>query len=212
MTAAASSVLIESQYFPPISYFVAIAKSDQVIVEKYEHYEKQTYRNRCYINTSQGPESLIVPLTSKSGKVPICDVRIDYTQKWLNNHWRALRSAYGNAPFFEFYSDEVHDLLFSKREFLFELNLEILTMCLKWMKWTIPIRESLAYEKAPNGDVFDLRSVITPKKPEGMAHFYQPAVYYQVFGSKFVENLSLIDLIFCEGPGARSIIQASTPK
>jgi hypothetical protein len=206
-----SVALIELQYLPPVSYFTALSKFSEIVVEKHEHYEKQTYRNRCYINTSQGSETLIVPLTSKSGKVKITDVKIDYTQKWLNNHWRALQSAYGNAPFYEYFSEDLHAVLFKKIEHLYDLNYQLLTLCLKWMKWNLPIRESLAYEKSPVS-VVDLRSVINPKKPEGMAQFYRPAVYYQVFGSKFVENLSLIDLIFCEGPGARVIIQASTPK
>jgi hypothetical protein len=207
-----SSALIELQYLPSISYFSALSTCTEIYVEKYEHYEKQTYRNRCYINTSQGKEILIVPLTSKSGKVAISEVKIDYTQKWLNNHWRAIQSAYGKAPFFEYYSEDLHNLLFKRVEHLYDLNRELLTMCLKWLRWNLTVKESLAYEKVPAIDTIDLRSVINPKKPAAMAQFYRPVAYYQVFGSKFVENLSLIDLIFCEGPGARAIIQASTPK
>jgi hypothetical protein len=206
-----STALIELQYLPPVSYFSALSKFSEIVVEKHEHYEKQTFRNRCYINTSQGRAALIVPLTSKSGKVTITDVKVDYTQKWLNNHWRAIQSAYRKAPFYEYYSDDLHDVLFKKVDFLYDLNLQLLTLCLKWMKWNLAISESLTYEKSPVS-IVDMRSVINPKKSEAMAQFYQPAVYYQVFGSKFVENLSLIDLIFCEGPGARVIIQASTPK
>ena len=80
-----NTILIELQYLAPISYFATLLDCDTVIVEKFEHYEKQTYRNRCYINTAQGKEALIVPLTAKHGKTVIKDVRVDYTQKWLNN-------------------------------------------------------------------------------------------------------------------------------
>jgi hypothetical protein len=207
-----NTAIIELQYLPPVSYFSALASFQEIIVEKYEHYEKQTYRNRCYVNSSQGKEILIVPLTGKSGKIMISEVKIDYSQKWLNNHWRTLQSAYGNAPFFEYYADELHKVLFKKIERLYDLNLELLTMCLKWMRLERTIRESLAYEKTPSNNVTDLRSVINPKKPEGLARFYRPAVYHQVFGNKFVENLSLIDVIFCEGPGAWGIVQASIAK
>src|SRR5688572_25723175 len=134
-----SAVLIESQYLPPIAYFAALQSCDEIILESHEHYIKQTFRNRCAINTSQGRVDLIVPLTSKHGKTVISDVRIDYTQKWLNNHWRTIQSAYANAPFFEFYADDLHQVLFKKHEFLLELNGELLSMCLKWLKWPTPV-------------------------------------------------------------------------
>jgi hypothetical protein len=153
---------------------------------------------------------LTVPVMAH-GKIVMHEVRIDYSQKWLNNHWRTIQSAYGKAPFFEYYADDLHRVLFSRPDSLYELNFSVLTLCLKWLKWKMPVRESLAYEAVPLSRVTDLRSVINPKKAEIGAGFYQPAVYRQVFGSKFVENLSLVDLIFCEGPGARDIVQASTP-
>jgi hypothetical protein len=203
--------LIEAQYLPPIAYFSAISKTAEVIVEKHEHYEKQSYRNRCYVNSVQGREMLIVPLTSKHGKIKICDVKIDYAQKWLNNHWRTIQSAYGKAPFFEYYADDLHGILFTKFQFLYDLNFTLLTMCLKWLKFKIPIKESLTYIQTIEPAVIDLRSAIHPKTTQ-LERFYKPAVYPQVFGNKFVNNLSLIDLVFCKGPGALAVVEASTPK
>ena len=117
-----SIALIEVQYLPPVSYFAALSVFREVVVEKYEHYQKQTYRNRCYINTVKGREMLIVPLTSKHGKVAITNIRIDHTQKWVNTHWRAIQSAYGKAPFFEYYAEDLHTLLYKKFEFLYILD------------------------------------------------------------------------------------------
>jgi hypothetical protein len=205
-----NSALIEVQYLPPLSYFSALRGYQGVVVEKHEHYEKQTYRNRCYINSAQGREILIVPVTAKHGKTSTGEVRIDYGQKWLNNHWRTIQTAYGKAPFFEYYAEDLHDILFRKVDLLYDLNLALLTMCLKWLKWNMPIRETLAYDQNVGAGVTDLRSAITPKKSGSVGKFYKPAVYHQVFGNKFVENLSLIDLVFCEGPGAWDTIQAST--
>lgn len=206
------TAIIELQYLPPVSYFAALSSYSEIVVEKHEHYQKQTYRNRCYIRSARGPELLTVPLTNKHGKTRITDVRIDYSQKWLNNHWRSVQSAYGKAPFYAYYSDDLRDVLYRKFEFLYDLNYTLLTMCLKWLGWNIPIRESLAYEKMPSPVVADLRSAINPKKNNNISSFYQPVVYHQVFGSKFVENLSLVDLVFCQGPGAGSVVKASTPK
>jgi hypothetical protein len=206
-----SKALIELHYLPSISYFCALLVHEEVLIEAHENFVKQTYRNRSYINTSQGPLPLIVPVTV-TGKVEIKNVKIDYSQPWLNNHWRAIQSAYGKAPFFEYYSDDLHDIIFKRFDRLFDLNLNVLTICLKWLKLKIPVRETSNYEKEPLQPIYDLRSTITPKNPERLTSLYQPAVYQQVFGNKFVENLSLIDLIFCEGPGALGIVQASTPK
>lgn len=204
-----NSILIELQYLPPISYFSLIQSFTEVIVEKFEHYEKQTYRNRCYINTANGKECLIVPLTSKHGKVVIKDIQIDYGQKWLNNHWRTIQSAYGNAPFFEYYSQDLHQVLFKKHRFLYDLNMELLTMCLNWLRYHTAIKETLQYEKVPSLAIKDFRSALNPKKEGDCNRFFKSEEYRQVFGSKFVPNLSIIDLIFCEGPGSLSIVRAS---
>ena len=170
---------------------------------------KQSYRNRCHILSARGKEKLIVPLTSKHGKVFISDVRIDYGQKWLNNHWRTIQSAYGRAPFFEYYGEDLEKVLFKKVVFLYDLNYDLLSMCLKWLKRDVTIKESLAYETVPVLPVLDLRSAITLKNEENLQYFYRPVSYYQVFGNSFVVNTSIIDLIFCEGPGAAEIVKAS---
>ena len=124
------TALIETHYLPSIAYFSALQNVDEVILEKHERYVKQSYRNRTYIVSTQGKEKLIVPLTSKHGKVLITDVRIDYGQKWLNQHWRAIQSAYGRAPFFEYYKEDLETVLFKKTMFLYDLNFELLSMCL----------------------------------------------------------------------------------
>ena len=150
-----------------------------------------------------------MPLTSKSGKVLITEVRLDYSQKWLNNHWRALESAYRGSPFFEFYADDLHNILFKKHVFLYDLNRELLTICLKWLKWNVTLQESMAYEKVPSNGAIDMRNVIHAKKPEQYARYFQPIPYPQVIGNKFAEGLSVIDLVFCEGPNSPKVVASS---
>lgn len=177
------------------------------MLEKHEYFVKQSYRSRCIINTAQGPQTLTIPLTDKHGKTLISDVRIDYSQKWLNNHWRTIQSAYANAPFYEYYSDSLHSILFKQHPFLFDLNRELLTMCLKWLKLDIRIEESLAYETTPASPLVDYRNAISAKKT-GLQHLSPPnRPYTQVFGNAFVNNLSLIDLIFCTGPKALTYLR-----
>lgn len=201
--------LIELHYLPSVAYFSAISAAKKIIIEKHEHFVKQSYRNRCHILTAQGVERLIVPLTSRGGKVLITEVRVDYAQKWLNNHWRTIESAYRSSPFFEFYADDLHKVLFKQHTFLYELNFELLTICLKWLKLDVTLQESMAYEKIPADDTLDMRNVIHAKKPELYANHFRPVAYPQVFGNKFAEGLSLIDLVFCEGPNSAQVVASS---
>lgn len=203
------TALIELHYLPSVPYFAALIHAEKIIIEKNEHFVKQSYRSRCHIRTAQGIERLVIPLTSKHGKVLITEVRIDYAQKWLNNHWRSIESAYRNAPFFEYYAHDLQEALFRKHVFLYDLNWELLTICLKWLKLEITIQESLAYEKTPAAGVQDMRNVILAKNPQQYDRYFQPTAYTQVFGNTFAEGLSIIDLVFCEGPNARKVVMSS---
>ena len=206
------TALIELHYLPSISYFSALIPFDTIVVEKFEHYEKQSFRNRCYIKGPHQVETLIIPVTGKGAKTGISEVRIDYRQKWLNTHWRTLQTGYGKAPFFEYYAPDLHDILFKKPPFLYDLNLQLMTLCLKWLEREVLLQESQVYEKTPAAGISDLRGLINPKKEVGCNRFYKSIEYRQVFGSMFVPNLSLIDLIFNQGPGAWDIVKASALK
>lgn len=202
-----STCLIELHYLPNFQYFHALTSHECVVLEKHEYFVKQSYRSRCIINTAQGPQTLTIPLTDKHGKTLISDVRIDYSQKWLNNHWRTIQSAYANAPFYEYYADSLHAILFKQHPFLFDLNRELLTMCLRWLKLDLRIEESLSYEKTPASAIVDYRNAISAKKT-GLHDLTLPnRPYTQVFGNAFVNNLSLIDLVFCTGPKALTYLR-----
>jgi hypothetical protein len=204
-----SSILIDLHYLPSLEYFCALYSCDKILLEKHEHFIKQSFRNRCYINTSQGTQMLIVPVTEKHGKVSVEEIKIDHRQKWQNNHWRSIESAYRKAPFFEFYSDDLKDIIYQEHEYLFHLNYDLLSFCLKCMGVRPSISETVIFEKEVIAPYSDLRSVITPKKAYSDRSYYSPAPYQQVFGNTFVANLSFIDLLFCEGPRSIDVIRSS---
>jgi hypothetical protein len=208
------TVLIEPHYLPCIAFFAVALQGDTLRIEKHEHFVKQSFRNRCYINTEHGLDSLNIPLRHEHGKVAIADIRIDHTQKWVNNHWRSITSAYGKSPFFEYYSDDLRRVLFRKHDFLYGLNYELLTLCLRWLRSEVRLEESLEYQAPPELEeetvVKDYRGVLSPRKPENLRAIYKAVPYQQVFGNAFVENTSLIDAIFCCGPGAGRIVTASS--
>ena len=202
------TALIESHYLPSIAYFAALSPCNELLVERHERYVKQSYRNRCYILNAQGREMLTVPVSYSQGDLTTA-VKIDYNQKWQNKHWRAIQTAYGNAPFFEFYAERVRNIIFEKHVFLYDLNLQVLSFCLSLLKWTIPIKETLNYEKDPKSAIIDLRDKINAKNATDWQELYRPEPYIQVFGNMFEPNLSLIDLIFCVGPEASGVVSKS---
>ncbi|HCM76171.1 MAG TPA: hypothetical protein DIS90_07300 [Cytophagales bacterium] len=201
--------LLDLHYLPSLEYFTAMMKYDEIIIEKHEQYVKQSFRNRCYINTANGILKLVVPVTAKHGKALVKDVRIDKSSKWQNVHWRAIESAYGKSAFYEHYAEDLHQILYDNYDFLYDLNLDLLSFCLQSMQLSVPMTESTTFEKIPTVQICDLRSMINAKIAHSERNFYVPVPYVQVFGNKFAPNLSLIDLLFCEGPNSIQIIKAS---
>jgi len=159
--------------------------------------------------TSQGKNILTIPLTEKHGKVRISDVRIDQSSRWQIIQWRTLLSVYAKAPYFEHYRDALEKIIFSKTDFLYDLNFNLLSFCLQSLKMKIPVSESVTYEQKPDLSISDLRSQIHPKMDYSTRPFYRPVPYLQVFGNTFVENLSVIDLLVSEGPHSHRHLKAS---
>jgi hypothetical protein len=205
-----SAIIVEPHYLPSLEFFCALLPHSEVVLEKHEHFVKQSYRNRCHINTSQGLFKLVVPTIENHGKVSFGSVRLDPSAKWRNNHWRTLQSAYHKAPYFEFYADALEQLLFQPHQFLFDLNKSLLSFCLRTIGLPQVLTESLSYQPDVTNNYVDARNIIRAKNHHSNRSIYQPASYMQVFGNTFVENLSLIDVLFCEGPNTLQIIKRST--
>ncbi len=203
------NVLIEPHYIPSLEYFCAVLPYENIILETHQRFVKQTYRNRCYVNTANGVKLLSIPLEERHGKIVTRAIKVERGKPWRNIHWRTIESAYRKAPFFDYYSDELKNILFNDHEYLVDLNKDLLSFCLRQLGLQKNISESVAYQKETDENTLDLRSAITDKKPFSLRGFYQPCSYYQVFGNEFAADLSFIDLLFCEGPGALTLIKAS---
>jgi hypothetical protein len=202
-------VLIEPHFFPSLEYICTILTFDEITLEGFEYFPKQTYRNRCYINTAHGVKILTVPLRNRHGKTLMKDVMVETGRRWRNSHWRTIESAYRKAPFFDHYYEELRDILFKEQDYLFDLDKELLSFCLRNLGIEKRISKSVTYESPVEENKIDLRSVIIDKKAFGERDFYRPQPYYQVFGSDFVPNLAFIDLLFCEGPGSLARLRSS---
>jgi len=183
-----------------------------VVVEKHENCQKQTYRNRCYIYGANGLQCLVIPVKKLHGeKTPINDVEIDYTSNWHKIHLKSIQSAYQTSPFYEYYADEFNALYIEMPGRLFELNLRFLEYILKQLSVKTRFQMTEAFEKMP-ADRYDYRLCIHPKlrlnKPD---ETFTPVPYQQVFKERygFLPNLSIIDLLFNEGPNALQILKLS---
>ncbi len=202
------TLVVDLQYFPCIAYFVEWLKYPKICIDVHEYYEKQSYRNRCYIMLSNKVECLSVPVIKGNRKQAYKDLQIDYNQKWLVQHWRSISSAYGKAPFYEYFADDFDKILHKKPRYLVDLNIELLTKCLKLLKVPESFDLSNNYINLDHSEGFkEGRSVIHPKKgflPDGQ---YGTFKYTQVFGKQFVPNLSVLDLLFCEGPNAGFVLK-----
>ena len=203
------TIIIELHYLPSIAYFAYLSSFRQVLIDINDPYSKQSYRNRCRINGANKIENLIIPVKGRDQKMKGSNVEIDYHQKWLNNHLRAIQSAYGKAPFFEYYAEDLFNVLQEKPKRLYELNRQLLTKCLELLELKIDIKFVENIEEFSEKAVFNAKNVIHPKKTLSESELFSPKKYFQVFGKNFVPNLSVIDLIFCEGPGATRIIKES---
>ena len=203
-------VLLSTAYFPPAEYFFLIAHSSKVLIEKWENYHKQTYRNRCRILGANGPLMLSVPVLRGSfHKTPIRDLKIDNSRRWRELHLRSITSAYATAPFYEFYFDAISTVIKKPFSFLLDLNAEALSAVTE----AIGIRKETDFTKEylPEGTFTgDYRYLITPKKPSP-ADGYKEMPYMQVFAERFgyVPGLSIIDVLLNNGPGTGALMLGS---
>jgi hypothetical protein len=195
--------LLSTAYWPNLHYFYYILNSENIVIESYENYHKQSYRNRTQILTANGKLDLSIPVKKLNTKELIRDVEIFYTENWQINHWRAITSAYKNSPYFEFFEKEIHYFYSKEFKFLIDYNTEQLKLILKLLKVKKDISFTTTFEKEPSNFI-DLRNNIHPK-----IEFTEDIIvaeklkqhYYQTFESKFPfhPNLSILDLLFNKG-------------
>ncbi len=201
-------LIVDLQYFPPISFFSTLFKYLHVEIDIYEPYRKMTFRNRCIIAGAEGIVGLSVPLElGRNQRKPLTEVMISNTENWQTAHWKAMKSCYNRSPFFEFYRDELEGIYGGSFAKLADWNLRCLGWVIKKLIWEgeWKITDSPVAFESRGAD--DLRDRVLPKNYMQ----WDPVQYRQVFHERtgFLPNLSILDLLFNTGPQAGDLLRAS---
>ncbi|MCM4154439.1 WbqC family protein [Gramella sp. AN32] len=204
-------LIIHPTYFGPIVQWVAMINANKVIFENEDNYQKQSYRNRMYIYDSNGKLSLNIPIKHSSslgreitGKQKYKDVQVENKFNWQLQHWRGLKASYQTSPFFEFFEDELHPLYHTEFKFLMDFNYSCMEFVAESLQLEWEFQKTDAFEKEQFQNK-DFRHLVKAKK--GID--YQNSKYPQVFAPKlgFIENLSILDLLFNEGNAALQYLE-----
>lgn len=197
-------IYLSTAYLAPIDYYAKFVMGTRIFIEQYDHYMKQTYRNRCTIVGANGPIPLSIPVEHASGaKIATKDIRIAQHGNWQHMHWNTIVSAYNSTPFFEYYQDDFYPFFHKRYDFLFDFNEQLRTTILDLLgisETTILYTDT--YKTTFTDNELDMRDAIHPKKDwrESDPYFHSEE-YYQVFDQKFgfIPNMSIIDLLFNMG-------------
>jgi len=203
-------VAVDLHFLPCLEFFTAIINADEILVSPTEIYQRQSYLNRTRIRLANKIENLSVPIQGRRPRLPLNKVLIDYSQNWQKIHLRGIQSAYGKAPFFEFFFPYIEPVYKKNHASLWELNLEMLTICLKLLRFSgrLKVCSKLDEESID----LDLRGQISPSESFSFRNLYSPFPYTQLFGLDFEPNLSVIDILFCTGPEVKKLLLSSVKK
>ncbi|WP_282628292.1 WbqC family protein [Empedobacter sedimenti] len=184
-------------YFGPIDYYAEMVKSQSLNIEVCENFQKQTYRNRMNILGANGKLMLNIPIFHNGTRL-FKDLQPSYEYDWQKEHIKSLKSAYQSSPYFEYYEDDIIPILEQKEKFLLDFNLKTIDFINNKLKLDLDIQQTESYQSIDQE--FDFRNQFSAKKPAQ----YELTEYAQVFDDKFefIPDLSILDLLFSEGPSA----------
>jgi hypothetical protein len=200
-------ILIHPHYLPNISHFFLLVNSKKIVFEINDNFLKQTYRNRTYICGANGKLLLSVPVIhSQKNRKIFKDVKISYDKDWLSHHWKSIEISYRRSPFFEYFEEKLICLYKKREKYLVDFNLKSINILFEMLQIDLEYDFTNSYQEnyssisdyRINSENFNSNDIKIDK-------------YTQVFQSKhgFINNLSVLDLIFNEGPNAINFLKTN---
>lgn len=194
------TVLLTTEYFGPVSSYKLMHGAELALIEHCENYQKKSYRNRCRISSPNDIVLLTVPLASgKNSKCPIAEVTISYEVDWIEAHHQSLLACYGKSPYYEYYIDDLLEILHRNYEKLIDLNTALTAYIVKYLDIETGVAPTAEYQKSVNNQTIDLRryDYLNRSKLD-----IEAVSYEQVWSDRhdFRSDLSILDLLFCKGP------------
>lgn len=190
-------VILPLAYMPSVEYVARLLR-EECVIDLGENFIKRSERNRAHILSANGVMALTVNVENANRpRQKMRDVKIDYSKRWQHQHWVSILSAYKSSPYFDHFAHRIEPFYRKEWKYLADYNLEYTSTLLSLLgvNRELPLSQSY-YEAQP--DDLDLR----PKHKESSTFVAEP--YFQVFSDRlpFEANLSILDLIMCEGPQA----------
>lgn len=191
-------------YFSPISQYAALYKADEIIFEVEDNYQKQTYRNRCYMYGANGKQLLNIPISHPriEGRKKTKDVLVEKNSNWQSQHYKSLKTAYNSSPFFEFYVDDLIPIFNKEYKYLLDVVIDTFLF----------VNDALELDKSftlSEEYMLDIPNDYRPLSNSKSSDSYSYSTYTQMFDDKhgFIKNLSILDLLFMEGPNSISFLE-----
>lgn len=224
-------IVVDLQYFATINWYKKCLSYKHVIFDEYEHHAKMSFRNRLVLASGNGPLRLSIPLEDGRNERQLYrDVRIA-NNSWQKIHWRSIVSCYNRSPWFEYYRDDLAVLFEMQQTYLFDFNMICLEWVGRHLGIKLPwrlrpltglpfpdgvatgeVRElkfsggDLEWDDKQVRSVADFRNAFRPANQEDWVNGPDSVEPYgQVFKDRtgFLPGLSILDLLFCEGPAAK---------
>lgn len=188
---------IEIHYLPCLQAFHCLWNAEQLRFEVQEHFPKQTYRNRCRILGAQGTLELIVPILHAGAKQKTLDVQLDNQQAWARTQQRSIQACYGKSAYYEHFAPLFFEVYQKKHKFLVDLNLNFLELIFQIFGKKLDYELTTEFEEPSVDEVYQQ---LRAKGPANPSYVWSSPAYQQCFGSSFVPNLSVLDLLMNQGP------------